>query len=86
MHFRKSIAFLVSESKPYDSQKLLKSQKENQNFINNFENSELNTEKAMSDHLRTNILLIGYQFTLNEFTVNGKTVINRTSILKVTGL
>ena len=44
--YRKSIAIVVNESMPRDSQSLLRSQKENQNFIKNFKNPELNTKKT----------------------------------------
>ena len=60
MHSRKPIALLDSESIPQDSQNLLKSQKVNQNFIKNFENSRVEDKKHMSDSLKTNILFNGY--------------------------
>ena len=67
MHIRKSIALVVSESELYNSKNLLRSQKENQIFIRSFKNPDLNSKKKrMSDPLRTIILFIGYQFTVNE--------------------
>ena len=52
MHIRNSIALVFIESMPYDSQKLLRSQKEDPNFIKNLKNWELNTKKKhMSDPL-----------------------------------